>query len=70
MNKNNMTSLSRSELVSACGGTASEADSFARDLGQYIGGFYGAYVEHPVLSNLPYFGALFANYCGAVAASK
>lgn len=57
---NTVTTLTGNDLVSVCGGTAGD-DSLARDLGQYVGGFYGALVEHPILTNLPIFGGLFAN---------
>ena len=63
-----LTQLTESELVSARGG-GPEDDSLARDLGQYLGGFFGAYAHHQVLSGLPFFG-VYAAVCGIEAAAK
>ena len=61
-----LTQLNDSELISARGG-GPEDDSFARDLGQYTGGFFGAYAHNQFLSSLPLFG-VYAAWCGIEAA--
>ncbi len=68
---NNSYALAERDLVSVQGGTGSNGDdNIARDIGQYVGGFYGALFGHPILSNLPYFGSMFANLCAFRAATE
>ena len=54
---NSMILLENSDLIAIEGG----ADSLARDLGQYVGGFYGALIQHPILTHLPYVGSFISN---------
>lgn len=62
---NTLHALAESELGSVHGGTGSSGDdSLARDIGQYVGGFYGSFVAHPFLSNLPLVGSFFSNWYG------
>jgi hypothetical protein len=68
---NKLSALAESDLRSIHGGTgATGDDSLARDIGQYVGGFYGALFGHPILSNLPYVGSLYANLCAFRAATE
>jgi hypothetical protein len=66
---NRLITLGESDLNSIHGGTV-EGDSLARDVGQYIGGFYGSFVAHPILTNLPLVGAFVSNWCGFWAATQ
>lgn len=67
---NKMIHLTGSELASALGGTAGENDNLARDIGQYLGGYVGAYVHHPFLCSLPIFGGFYANWSGFKSAAN
>ncbi len=67
---NTLTTLEESDLTSIRGGTstANNRDNLATDVGQFVGGFYGSFFAHPILTNLPIFGPLFSNGYGLLAA--
>lgn len=56
---NKLYALTESDLGSVFGGGSGD-DSLARDLGQYVGGVARAYVEHPFLCMLPFYGQVFS----------
>jgi len=69
---NTLIALEERDLALIQGGTlpAGESDTFARDFGQFLGGFYGSFVAHPILTNLPFVGPFFSNGYGFLAATN
>ena len=69
---NTLIALEARDLARIQGGTstAGGSDSLARDIGQFVGGFYGSFVVHPILTNLPFVAPLFSNGYGLLAAAN
>jgi hypothetical protein len=69
---NTLIALEDGDMASIKGGTstAGQSDNLARDIGQFVGGFYGSIVAHPILTNLPFVGPLFSNGYGFLAATN
>lgn len=69
---NTLIVLEERDLALIQGGTATagENDNLARDIGQFVGGFYGSLLAHPILTNLPFVGPFFSNGYGFLAATN